>query len=232
MRLHKRSLMVLMAVIVVLMLLGKSSQTSAQIVNGGFEDPLNMNGWNVYVQSGSGEGSAQVGLDSAASEGLQCAMLQALAKARPGYEDSVAAHLSQTFSATAGQSVLFNLCVPSRSVWHMGGDGGELRGMGQANLWVELSGSGGYDEGFYAEYSSEYAAYTFPAFVIDGSYTLSFMAEALARDNGAPNSGCWNSEVIANIDNVQLVPEPGALVLLGLGALGFLGWAWRSRKQT
>ena len=142
------------------------------------------------------------------------------------------AYLSQTFSATAGQSVSFDYCVSQLT------SGGSGAGSGWASLQFSLSG-GAYDESFSQSSSdSAWVTYTFPAFSSDGTYTIAFQAAADASapaigsgDPDPPPPGSWNSHVSADIDNVRLVPEPSTLVLLGIVALGLLGYA-RRRART
>jgi hypothetical protein len=47
-------------------------------------------------------------------------------------------------------------------------------------------------------------------------------------DFGAQNAGVTDLFVA----EISSVPEPSTLVLLGIGAIGFLGWAWRRRKHA
>lgn len=234
---RKVNWLILAASVIVLMLFSTSSQTSAGIVNGGFEKPFNLMygpipDWNVITSTYAGMGDALVELGSTTSEGLQCANLWTDARADgfagPNHSGALA-ELAQTFSATAGQSVSFDYCVPYCNTSSSGA------GSGAAYLEVVLSG-GTYYENFNQDWdSSEYATYTFPAFTSDGTYTITFQTGAQAdapppEPEDPPLSNDCSSNVSANIDNVRLVPEPSTLVLLGIGAISLLAYVWRRRN--
>ena len=50
------------------------------------------------------------------------------------------------------------------------------------------------------------------------------VGDVYADDLGVPNAGA--------VYVIQGVPEPSTLVLLGVGAMSFLAYAWRRRRQT
>ncbi len=53
------------------------------------------------------------------------------------------------------------------------------------------------------------------------STRIGFSVDISTRSNGSRESG---------IDNVRIIPEPSTLVLLAMGAVGLLAYAWRRRR--
>jgi hypothetical protein len=219
---------VVTASVLVIVLLGASSQTSAEIVNGGFEMGLSP-GWSqnqfIFRPAQPGYGNAGIGWVLAPSEGVHAANLWAESHATSSNQqvhDENWASLTQTFSATAGQSVSFDYFVPSCIT------SGSGLGVSGAYLKATLSGVGYQKQFIESSSSSGYDSYAFPAFASDGTYTATFQAYTAADVFG---NGEYHAYVNADIDNVRLVPEPATLVLLVVGGIGLPACAWRRRNH-
>jgi hypothetical protein len=42
----------------------------------------------------------------------------------------------------------------------------------------------------------------------------------------------WDTSNLYSVGEISVVPEPSTLVLLGVGAIGLIAWAWRRRRQS
>lgn len=134
--------------------------------------------------------------------------------------------LSQTFAATAGQSLLFDCDVIS--AYSFTGPTTYNHAAG----WVKASLTGGtYNESAYLLPSSGLGTFTFSPFTSDGSYTVTFQthAEGDMQQGTGYNPYAYAS---ANFQNVRLVPEPSAATLLIAGAVGLLGYTWMRRLRA
>ena len=123
---HKVNWMIPAASVIVLVLFGTSSQTSAEIVNGGFEMPFDPvsgpPGWTVSIST-AGVGTALVDQGSTTSERLQCANLWAEARAdgfaRPN-NSSASGRIDANFFGNCGtvcyRSTIMCLLVTRRAL--------------------------------------------------------------------------------------------------------------------
>jgi len=58
------------------------------------------------------------------------------------------------------------------------------------------------------------------------------LASASIQGGGATGGTGASGTVVAAAPAATAAPEPSSLTLLGLGALGLLGYGWRKRKQA
>jgi hypothetical protein len=173
----------------VVLLLSISPAQSQQLQNGGFENQLT--GWTTSSSGGGGG----LGVIGAGTEGYFCAKIVAIS-----FGQESLATLSQTFSAHSGDVLQFDAEAPS-----LQNENGSCS--------VSLSTLGwSVDPTISPSDNFGSFSYTLPA---DASYTLSFQVSAVAV--GPPGT---EARATMWIDNVRTtaVPEPGALLLLGVGA--------------
>lgn len=96
---------------------------------------------------------------------------------------------------------------------------------GTVTVW---SGTGGYLDTYTATLGALTASYTQTAPVYYGKAVFSYhtdTAQQLTWNATSPNGG--NSGIFAVA--VSTVPEPGSIVLLAMGLMGLLCYAWRKR---
>lgn len=83
----------------------------------------------------------------------------------------------------------------------------------------------------FADYSNTNHAFSFEGDLIQaGTYRLQVVSSIIGGGIPSGSSGEWSSSWNYNF-TVTPVPEPCALTLLGLGAIGLLGLAWRRRRR-
>jgi hypothetical protein len=173
---------------------------SQELQNGGFENQLT--GW---TQSVSGNGG--VGVIGTGTEGYRSAKMVAISQA----EQVSAVTLSQTFSAHSGDLLQFDALALL-----------DLNKNGLCDVSIStLDWSVNPTIPFSVAYAFQSYSYVLPS---DAAYTLSFRVETLVVGS--------ESRAEMFVDNVRMtaVPEPGAFLLLGVGAAVFSAGCFKRKR--
>jgi hypothetical protein len=185
----------------------------ADIVNGGFENPLlpnfGIDGWDqniIYIMGSGHQEDLTVSIDSPGNNSPNCVKLVSNVSTYDHTIIQTQVTISQVFHADAGQTLSFDAEV-YRFGNNIGFDQVELQGL-NGNTYSNSIGLP----------NTSWATYTFPSFIEEGDYQVIFEQMDLVTwipegDPVAFEENTWR------IDNVQL-PEPSIISLLGLFAIG------------
>ena len=93
------------------------------------------------------------------------------------------------------------------------------------HITTPLRGSNPEDLG----YSTQFYPFSITSGFVVGTNVLDFFVANLFDTNG-PNPTGIQVQVSGTVNTPAPTPEPGTLVLAGMGAFGFLGYHWRRRQ--
>ena len=229
--------------VVISMILSVGSTALADIINGGFETGT-LAGWatgNSYYGSGPAQALSTGVNGIPPSEGSYCAYLETLAHDQA--DNLCYSYLQQEFQAEVGEVLAFDYAVHLVAHGLQVGEPDHFRAEAEFQLMVYRTdlGPGTTEVDLLLEaYAIGDETYTTSTggwasdgctFTEAGTYVLSVRIEGqVFREPMGPSPDPGGdlpyAMCMASVDNVSLIPEPAALALLAVGALGLI----RNRK--
>ena len=191
-------------------------------------------GWNEswLPFTGFGAGSMVSATSSSlASQGQSSVALNASIFQSQGSWGPGSFTISQTFSAAFGESLSFDYDASYMSTTVPPPPAGDSPGGADAEFKASLTGAS-YSQSWYTSAtSSGWANFVFAPFTVAGTYTVQFSAyvDVSPAYGQYPDNGNYQANSEANVDNVQLVPEPSTVALLLASGACLLAFAWQER---